>query len=106
MYDYYKYSEDGSDDGGTDTYLVPHGNDPSVQRDKGRALNRGRLKTDLLLPESAQKQEKEASSYKYGDRRILQIGGMSFANRRSCFQVLRIALTAPLRKCRPCNAAP
>ena len=69
MYDYYKYSEDGSDDGGTDTYLVPHGNDPSVQRDKGRALNRGRLKTDLLLPESAQKQEKEASSYKYGDRR-------------------------------------
>ena len=69
MYDYYRYSEDGSNDGGTDTYLVPHENDPSVQRDKGRALNRGRLKTDLLLPESAQKQEKEASSYKYGDRR-------------------------------------
>ena len=75
MYDYYKFSEDGSDDGGTDTYLIEHGSDPSVQVGKGRALNRGRLKTDLLLPEMKdnsqnpiiQKREKTASIY--GDKR-------------------------------------
>lgn len=60
MYDYYKFSEDGSDDGGTDTNL-------SDVRTKDRAKNRGRLKTDLLLPVSAQKTEAEASIY--GDAR-------------------------------------
>lgn len=63
MYDYYRFSETGAADGGTDTDLT------GVRNDLNRAKNRGRLKTDLLLPESAQKQEKEASSYKYGDRR-------------------------------------
>jgi len=67
MYDYYKFSEDGSDDGGTDTNLT---GEQGVQK-KGRALNRGRLKTDLLLPtqDGIQKQEKEAATYRYGDRR-------------------------------------
>ncbi len=60
MYDYYKFSEDGSDDGGTDTNL-------SDVRTKDRAKNRGRLKTDLLLPVSSQKTETEASIY--GDAR-------------------------------------
>ncbi len=63
MYDYYRITETGADDGGTDTNLT------DVQNTLNRAKNRGRLKTDLLLPESTQKQEKEASSYKYGDRR-------------------------------------
>ncbi len=63
MYDYYRITETGADDGGTDTDLT------DVQNTLNRAKNRGRLKTDLLLPESTQKQEKEASSYKYGDRR-------------------------------------
>ena len=67
MYDYYKFSEDGSDDGGTDTNFT---GEQGVQK-KGRALNRGRLKTDLLLPtqDGIQKQEKEAATYRYGDRR-------------------------------------
>ena len=60
MYDYYKFSEDGSDDGGTDTNL-------SDVRGKNRAKNRGRLKTDLLLPASVQKTESAASVY--GDQR-------------------------------------
>ena len=59
-YDYYLFSEDGSDDGGTDTNL-------SDVRSKDRAKNRGRLKTDLLLPTSAQKTESAASIY--GDAR-------------------------------------
>ena len=63
MYDYYRITETGADDGGTDTNLT------DVQNTLNRAKNRGRLKTDLLLPESTQKQEKEAGSYKYGDRR-------------------------------------
>ena len=78
MYDYYKFEENGGNDGGTDTYLIKPDNYPSVpsvQIDKGRALNRGRLKTDLLLPEMKnneekliiQKTEKEASIY--GDKR-------------------------------------
>jgi hypothetical protein len=72
MYDYYKYSEDGSDDGGTDTNLT---GEQGVQK-KGRALNRGRLKTDLLLPVSKtslplyQKiQREETSASRYGDKR-------------------------------------
>ncbi len=44
MYDYYKYSETNTDDGGTDTEL-------SDVRSKNRALNRGRLKADQLLPQ-------------------------------------------------------
>ena len=69
MYDYYKFSENGSADGGTDTNL-------SDVRGKGRAKNRGRLKTDLLLPATVtasaktvniKKQEKTASIY--GDQR-------------------------------------
>lgn len=59
----YKYWTFDKDNSGTNTDLS------DVQNDLSRAKNRGRLKTDLLLPESAQKQEKEASSYKYGDRR-------------------------------------
>ena len=76
MYDYYKFSEDGSDNGGTDTYLIDHNNEQGVQNAKGRAKNRGRLKTDLLLPAtvtasaktvSIKKQEGTASIY--GDQR-------------------------------------
>lgn len=59
----YKYWTIGKDESGTDTDLT------DVQEDLKRALNRGRLKTDSLLPESTRKQEKEASSFKYGDRR-------------------------------------
>lgn len=66
MYDYYEFSETGASgnrpDGRTETDL-------SIVRTKDRALNRGRLKTDLLLPNSTKKLEKEADSYKYGDRR-------------------------------------
>lgn len=60
MYDYYEFSQTGAADGGTDTQL-------SDVRGKDRAKNRGRLKTDLLLPASAQKTEAEASVY--GDAR-------------------------------------
>ena len=69
MYDYYKFSENGSADGGTDTNL-------SDVRGKNRAKNRGRLKTDRLLPATVtasaktvniKKQEKAASIY--GDQR-------------------------------------
>lgn len=61
MYDYYEFSQTGAADGGTDTEL-------STLRDtKDRAKNRGRLKTDLLLPTSAQKTESAASIY--GDAR-------------------------------------
>jgi len=68
MYDYYGFDRTGADnpnqyeDIGTNTQL-------SDVRTLNRAKNRGRLKTDLLLPESTHKLEKEASSYKYGDRR-------------------------------------
>ena len=48
LYFYYKYSEDGSaDGGGTKTELE------GVRNDLGRNLNRGRLKTDQMLPTSA-----------------------------------------------------
>ena len=43
MYDYYEFSQTNANDGGTDTEL-------GDVRGKGRALNRGRLKTDNLLP--------------------------------------------------------
>ena len=61
MYDYYKFSEKGVDDGGTDTDLS------AVQSNLNRAKNRGRLKTDLLLPASTRKTE--ASASRYGDQR-------------------------------------
>ena len=61
MYDYYKFSEDGSGNGGTDTDLG------TIRSDKDRAKNRGRLKTDQLLPTSAQNTEATASIY--GDQR-------------------------------------
>lgn len=60
MYDYYEFSQTGANVGGTDTEL-------SEVRDKNRAKNRGRLKTDLLLPTSAQKTE--AAACIYGDQR-------------------------------------
>ena len=74
FYDYYGFDRQGSDnvnqyeDIGTNTQL-------SDVRGKGRALNRGRLKADLLLPEIEdgndnkiiQKIEKTAS--RYGDQR-------------------------------------
>ena len=59
----YKYWTFDKDKSGTDTDLE------DVRQDLNRAKNRGRLKTDLLLPVSAQKLEKAASSYKYGDQR-------------------------------------
>lgn len=69
MYDYYRFSETGADDGGTDTYL-------SDVRSLNRAKNRGRLKTDLLLPVSDtslptyQKiQRTETTTSRYGDKR-------------------------------------
>ncbi len=69
MYDYYKFSEDGSDNGGTDTNL-------SDVRGKGRAKNRGRLKTDLLLPATVTASEntvnikkQEGTASRYGDQR-------------------------------------
>ena len=62
MYDYYEFSQTGADDGGTDTELSAIQADP-----KKRALNRGRLKTDLLLPESTHKTESATSIY--GDAR-------------------------------------
>ena len=61
MYDYYKFSETGAVDGGTDTDLS------GVRDALNRAKNRGRLKTDLLLPATTQKTEAEASIY--GDKR-------------------------------------
>lgn len=61
MYDYYKFSEKGDADGGTDTDLS------AVQSNLNRAKNRGRLKTDLLLPASTRKTE--ASASRYGDQR-------------------------------------
>ncbi len=62
MYDYYEFAQTGANDGGTDTELSAIQGNP-----KKRALNRGRLKTDLLLPTSAQKTESESSVY--GDAR-------------------------------------
>lgn len=61
MYDYYEFSQDGDDNGGTDTELG------TVQNVKHRAKNRGRLKSDLLLPATTQKTEATAS--RYGDAR-------------------------------------
>ena len=79
MYDYYKYSETGADDGGTDTYLINRTEDeeeiPGVQTAKNRAKNRGRLKTDLLLPVLKNTQEEkiiqktEKTVSRYGDQR-------------------------------------
>ena len=73
MYDYYRFEETGADSGGTDTDLT---GDNGVQTQKGRAKNRGRLKTDLLLPVSDtslptyQKiQRTEATNSRYGDKR-------------------------------------
>ena len=60
MYDYYEFNQTNEYDGGTDTEL-------SDVRGKNRAKNRGRLKTDLLLPESTHKTESAASIY--GDAR-------------------------------------
>ncbi len=80
MYDYYEFAQTGAADGGTDTYLSdPNGQDKDdVQTNLRRALNRGRLKTDLLLPlvdntvvsntyQQIQRQETAAS--RYGDLR-------------------------------------
>lgn len=78
MYDYYKFEETGANDGGTDTYLSdPNGQDKDdVQTNLNRAKNRGRLKTDLLLPtigeglEPYQKiQRTETTASRYGDAR-------------------------------------
>lgn len=72
MYDYYKFSETGAADGGTDTNLT---GEQGVQAQKSRALNRGRLKTDLLLPEIKDAQENliiqktEKTAGRYGDKR-------------------------------------
>ena len=75
MYDYYKFEENGTADGGTDTDLT--GTD-GVQEKLDRALNRGRLKTDLLLPTVdntvvsdtyKQIQRKETTASRYGDMR-------------------------------------
>ena len=68
MYDYYQYSEWGGKEGagGTDTNLE------QVRSFLGRNLNRGRLKTDLLLPTSTRIVEsvdnKTSLSERYSDR--------------------------------------
>ncbi len=56
MYDYYKFTENGGADGGTDTELSV------VQEEKDRALNRGRLKADKLLPDYVSVTVNNASS--------------------------------------------
>lgn len=56
MYDYYKFNENGGADGGTDTELSV------VQEEKDRALNRGRLKADKLLPDNVSVTVNNASS--------------------------------------------
>lgn len=58
MYKYWSFNQDVN---GTNTPL------DDVRTDLNRAKNRGRLKTDLLLPESTQKTEAEKS--RYGDKR-------------------------------------
>jgi hypothetical protein len=75
FYDYYGFDRKGGDDVddyddiGTNTQL-------SDVRGKDRALNRGRLKTDLLLPELKDAHENliiqktEATASRYGDKRI------------------------------------
>ena len=72
MYDYYKYEENGNADGGTDTYILDNDNDGTqgIQTKLGRAKNRGRLKTDLLLPAAQRKDEPTTSYPQYGDRQI------------------------------------
>ena len=69
MYDYYRFDETGTADGGTDTDLS------TVQNSKNRAKNRGRLKTDLLLPNTLRKTEASTSKYAsiYGARTITRI---------------------------------
>ena len=76
MYNYYEFSEDGKDDGGTDTYLIDHDNKQGVQTAKNRAKNRGRLKTDNLLPATVRVegnnidiQKTETAVSIYGDAR-------------------------------------
>ena len=67
-YQYWNFDkEDGS---GTNTNITDVQTKDRADGTK-RATNRGRLKTDLLLPtqDGIQKQEKEASTYRYGDRR-------------------------------------
>lgn len=69
MYDYYEFAQTNADDGGTDTEL-------SDVRTLNRAKNRGRLKTDQLLPtigEGLQTYQKvqrvESAVSVYGDAR-------------------------------------
>ena len=75
MYDYYRFSEDGSDDGGTDTNISEVQTKDRTDGTK-RATNRGRLKADLLLPELQDAQDNliiqktEATASRYGDKRI------------------------------------
>ena len=78
MYDYYLFSQTGAADGGTDTYLsdTQENNYDDVQSQLSRAKNRGRLKTDLLLPtigeglQTYQKiQRTETTASRYGDMR-------------------------------------
>ena len=72
MYDYYKFEETGAADGGTDTNLQ------DVQSVLNRGKNRGRLKSDLLLPKVdktvvsetyKQIQREETNPSRYGDKR-------------------------------------
>ena len=79
LYQYYEFSETGaadhSDEDRTDTNLG------DVRADLSRNLNRGRLKTDLLLPETTQKEEQETNDGKillrysdnYGDRTVTRV---------------------------------
>lgn len=59
----YKYWTFDKDNSGTNTDLSV------VQNDLSRAKNRGRLKTDLLLPNSSNIWKKEAAASRYGDAR-------------------------------------
>ena len=77
MYDYYEYSEWGGKEGagGTDTNISDVQTKDRADYTK-RATNRGRLKTDLLLPTGVRKQEKAVNedageTYRYVDRRTI-----------------------------------
>lgn len=69
MYDYYSYDQTGAADGGTDTNI----SDVQTKDDAKRAKNRGRLKTDLLLPvtDDFSPRKTETTASRYGDKRTI-----------------------------------
>ena len=75
MYDYWSFSQ--QDPHGTNTVLGDETQSGTVRHDLERNLNRGRLKTDLLLPETTQKTEDTDGKFgnlRYGtERKITRI---------------------------------